>query len=647
MSDTQFPLELTAKLEALDPQTSLVERHLLLLSFIQWLRDGESSVRLDLFLDHLQARPALTLAFQRWFGDIFSHVDASTLLADYGFSSRSALISEVVTRLQRQYLPRTPETSDASELFDLAFDSEHDAAWLGAITDSQLQRLAQLLAPSRTVWQEALVQALTVCTSQIRASGLSSDIRSRRTMAADGGRPFQALAFDLEAVLTAWRDAQNVPHALRHFRATLNDCQQSAATVYEHLDAYGISVDLVFRLRQMRARIQRVHALLDCLVGSTPGRSHVRLLAHLVHVSQEQCSLRELISSSSSLLAAKVVERHSEVGDYYITRTSQEYKEMLGRALGGGALMAFTTALKFAVLALGLSAFWSGVGASLVYAASFVLIQLMHFTLATKQPAMTAPAMASKLKKITGRRALNNFVDEVVCLVRSQVAAVLGNVLAVFPLVLLLSYALLQVGGAHIITTQKAHHVLESLSLLGPSVLFAAFTGVLLFVSSVCAGWVENWFVLHRLGSALRYNPRITHLLGAVRATRFAEFMQGNIAALTSNISLGLMLGLLPPILAFLGLPLDVRHVTLSTGQLGAAAAALGWQVVHLNAFWWAFACLPLLGALNVGVSFYFAFRIALRAHDVSGLNRSRIYRAIWQRFAKEPLSFVSPVRHA
>ena len=40
---------------------------------------------------------------------------------------------------------------------------------------------------------------------------------------------------------------------------------------------------------------------------------------------------------------------------------------------------------------------WLGGGLRTV---SFVVIQLLHFTLATKQPAMTAPAMAAKLKDI-------------------------------------------------------------------------------------------------------------------------------------------------------------------------------------------------------------------------------------------------------
>jgi len=272
-----------------------------------------------------------------------------------------------------------------------------------------------------------------------------------------------------------------------------------------------------------------------------------------------------------------------------------------------------------------------------------VLIQLLHFTVATKQPAMTAPAMASKLKNINEDGAIETFVDEVANLTRSQVAAILGNVLVVFPAALGLAWLFSQALGHPPLDVVHATQVLDSLSLLGPSLLFAAFTGVLLFVSSLIAGWAENWFVLRRMDSAMRYNPRITRLLGAPRAKRWGDFWRRNISGFAANISLGLMLGLTPAIAGFFGLGLEVRHVTLSSGQLGVAGATFGWEIVHDDAFWWAVAMLPFNGALNVLVSFYLAFRMALRAQNVTGVERSRIYAAIRHRLRTRPLSFFKP----
>ena len=151
--------------------------------------------------------------------------------------------------------------------------------------------------------------------------------------------------------------------------------------------------------------------------------------------------------------------------------------------------------------------------------------------------------------------------------------AVVGNLALVAPCVLLISGALWFAFGAPMISVKEADHVLRSLTLFGPTALFAALTGVLLFASSIIAGWAENWFVLHRLDSALRYNPKITAALGARRAGRWAHFMRDNVSGLTANVSLGLMFGLIPAFATFFGLELEVRHVTLSTGQLAAVAA--------------------------------------------------------------------------
>ena len=98
-------------------------------------------------------------------------------------------------------------------------------------------------------------------------------------------------------------------------------------------------------------------------------------------------------------------------------------------------------------------------------------------------------------------------------------------------------------------------------------------------------------------------------------------------------------------IATFFGLGLDVRHVTLSAGQIAAACATLGLDVLHQPGFWWAVATLPLLGAFNVGVSFYLAFNLAMRARSVSGVDRSRIYAAIRSRLRSAPLSFFRPER--
>ena len=663
--------DLAELLQTLDPQADLAHRHLWLLQLVAWLRGTQQSVatthaRLNLLLDAVQQRPELEAQLRAWWQVLLNTVDATALLADYGFSSRSAFFGELAERLRLKILPGTPETADASALFTLAFSDAFDAKWLHALDDVTLTRLAGLLrapwtqASSHTLptayhgpvspWQVSLLEALMFCTSQIRAAGFSPELRLRMSTPARETAPFHALDADMRALQEAFlaqphQDPAAHQAALQVFLSRLDACRHAASSVYTHLEANGISVNLVFQLRQLRARVIRIRALLDCLMSEQPQRHTAHLLAHLVTVGQDRRSLRALVSANSSMLAAKVAERSSETGEHYITRTRTEYFQMLRDAAGGGMVMSVTTLMKFVVLSMGLSAFWGGFFAGMNYALSFVIIQLLHWTVATKQPAMTAPAMAAKLKDLGQAEAIEGFVDEVAHLVRSQVAAVLGNLLAVVPAVLLISTALWYTFGTPMISAKEAEHVLHSLDLRGPSLLFAVFTGGLLFASSIIAGWYENWFVLQRLDSAMAYNPRFTRVLGEPRAQRWAAFMRRNVSGFAANISLGLMLGLVPAFALFFGVALEVRHVTLSTGQLAAAAASLGPDLLSQAAFWWCAAAIAFTGVLNVGVSFYLAFLLALKAHSVSGVNRGRIYRAIAHRARKRLISFLWPVR--
>ena len=653
--------DLEGLLSSLDPQAHLAHRHLWLIHLLEWVRGRRDSVpaavgRVHLFLDAVQSRPDIQVRLQAWWTTLVDHVDITTLLADFGFAPRTALVSELAERVRNKLLPGSPETIDASELFMLALPSEFDAQWLAALEESQLNRLVGLLsrpageeAPGPSRWHKALLDAITYCAGQILSTGFAPELRLRMSESARDAQPFHALIRDVESVrvevLHALRTPDRLNEAAQRLRERLDACRAAATTVYAHFEDNGISVGLVFRLRQLRERILRVRELLECLLSPKPAVTAARLMAHLVMVGQERRSLRALVASNSSLLAAKVAERSAETGEHYITRTGAEYRAMVRKAAGGGAVMAFTTMVKFGLYALALSAFWGGFWAGVNYAATFVLIQLLHLTVATKQPAMTAPAMAAKLKELGASGAIESFVDEITHLVRSQVAAVLGNVLVVFPAVIGLAMLFALVVGSPALSETQALKVFESQHLLGPSLIFAAFTGVLLFMSSIIAGWTENWFVLYRMDSAMHYNPRITRLLGQERAARWARFLRENLSGFAANISLGFMLGLVPAFAGFFGLALDVRHVTLSTGQVGAASAALGLEVLHLPAFWWAVAALPLMGALNVSVSFYLAFRLALRAQNVSGVDRSRIYAAIRSRMRSAPLSFFMPER--
>ena len=651
------PWDLTALVNAADPKASLGERHLWWVRLMEWLRhaptvatSGEARtprplVRLRHLLNLLDGHPAIRAQLRLMVGRFWREVDAPALFADFGLGARQSLFSEISRRARLRLLPGTPETVDLAELFQLLFDAA-DATWVAQFDAATLARVAALLAPDDDApWRAAMLDAITILVSAVHAGGYAPPLRRRMDRAQLADEPFRQLARAAESLRTAVTEGRH-DDALReasYLRALLDACRRAADSVTQHLEEFGISVDIVYEMDQMQQRAQRIELLLDCVLSNAPLPDLQRLALHLLQVADEQRGLRALLAQHYRLLARQVAERNAETGDHYITRDRSEYRSMLLRAGGGGAVVAGTTFMKFALMALGLTAFWSGFWAGVNYAGSFLVIMLLHWTLATKQPAMTAPAMAATLAGTVDDDHIEAFVDRVAQLIRSQTAGIVGNLMVCGPLVLAVQLACKAGFGAPLVSAKEGGHVLQSLTLLGPTALYAAFTGVLLFTSSLIAGWAENWFVFHRLDSAIAWNPRFVARLGVARAQRWALWWRANVSGLAANISLGFMLGLVPVLAAFFALPLDVRHVTLGTGQLAAAAGAIGWPVLQMPVFWWCVAGIGVTAVLNLGVSFALAFRVALRSRGIQLKERRRIGAALRARLRRAPLSFLLP----
>jgi len=680
--------DLTALLNAADPKASRPQRHLWLVRLVEWLRHGPTLnkagdtpmpvLRVRHLLNVLERNDEPRERIVALLGRFWRETDLASLFADFGFTARRDLGGEIGERLALRLLPATPDTDDLAALFQLLFTRDDDPTWLAAIDEATLARLAALMVAARNShpanpgtaefaaqpnpgsiddWRTPLLQAMTWLVSAIRAAAFTPALRQRMSAELLADRPFEQLVRVSEALAEALRSGHReaaAPHAT-YLRALLQRCRAAADSVHGHLEEFGVSVNIVFEVQQLQDRTQRLEALIDLALSDAPQRELQRLVVALVGVARERRSVRALLSRQYSLLARKVAERHAETGEHYITRSREGYKTMLRQAAGGGAVIAGTTFAKFGLMAIGLAPFWAGGAAGLNYAISFLIVHLMHWTVATKQPAMTAPAMARKLAALhvgahddqrTAARDLvviEEFVDEVTHLVRSQIAGIIGNVGLVIPVVLVVQGAAWWLAGQPLVSQADARYVLQSLTLLGPTAFFAAFTGVLLFASSLVAGWVENWFVYHRLDSALAHNPAIVARLGASRALRWSAWWRRNISGLASNVTLGLMLGVVPVLLAFIGLHIDVRHVTLGTGQLAAAASTLGWATLEEPAFWWCAAGLVVTGLLNLGVSFWLALKLALRSRQVTLRDRRRLYGAVWRRLRNAPRSFLLP----
>ncbi|MBQ0133445.1 MAG: recombinase, partial [Comamonas sp.] len=259
--------DLPRLLAELDPHATLAERHLWLIHVLQWIRAVQPSVevalaRAESLVAAIENDSELQARLQAWWLAFIDHVDITTLLADFGFAPRTAMITEVSERIRNKLLPGTPETIDASELFSIALPTEFDARWLAAMPESLLQRLTALLQPQSSqgigFWQQALLNAITYCAGQILSNGFSPELRLRMSEEAREARPFHDLIRDVESlrieVLHGLRTPDRLIEAERRLRERLDACRAAIGTVYNRFGEGGISVGLVFRVRQLRTR---------------------------------------------------------------------------------------------------------------------------------------------------------------------------------------------------------------------------------------------------------------------------------------------------------------------------------------------------------------------------------------------------------
>lgn len=663
------PAGLDAILSHADPNAVFEDRLRWLASLTRWISrstvlpsDGSVErtrpgplARLRYALNVLDRNPEWMGRVARVLRSVIVEVDSLELLCEVGIPREPSFLSEALERLSARILPTNPFRAELGAVLLALFPRARDAAWLEEVDGALLDRFEALLhlgvESEESVWLQTRLdarEALLVLVGDIRAIGLSTPIRRRLGLVPFRDLPFFRLTRLVEEAASAQDagEAATFEELKVELVGVLGLCDGTAETVFRNLDEHGVSVRVVYLVERMQAQVRRARALV--LVARPEGASAssvLRLLAHLVREGHQQRRLRALAARNLHLLARNLVSRAAETGEHYIARNRGEYVAMLRSAFGGGVVAALVTWVKLGITALHGPHLAEGVLVSLNYAIGFVAIQLAHFTLATKQPATTAPALAARLREANDAAGLERFASDVADLVRSQVASIVGNLALTLPVSLGIGLGARWWLGHPILAVEKSSSLVSSLSLLGPSLFYAALTGVYLWLSSVIAAWSDNWFALRRVGEGIGHDPFLRAFVGRQGADRLATWLDDHIAALAGNISLGVLLGLTPAVFAASGLPVEIRHVTIAAGQLAAAVSTLGLAALSTPSFWWATAGVLAIGMVNVGVSFGLALGVAVRAQGTLAVERRAIRSVIVGRLWSEPLSFLWPVR--
>jgi site-specific recombinase len=481
--------------------------------------------------------------------------------------------------------------------------------------------------------------------ARVSGLGVQPEVRDRGTAVSVSDSPFYQLIAITEELLRAVESGEATSVSLR-WREAVQRCRWEMAQVHLHMESAGVSVELIFDLKKIEQSLSRMEAIVAVLVGTSVNDqvSAVQaLLGQVIEGRLSDRSLRSLMRGNLNLIARKMVERTGHSGEHYIAHDRPEYWHMWRAAIGGGLFTVFTAAIKMRIVDAHLPPFAEGFLSGTNYAISFMLLQVMGLVLATKQPAATAAAFAGIIRNNKGEERSSKISQFVARITSTQLAAAIGNVIAVsvgaviFEKIWSMWYAEPYLG------QESAQHVYETLHPFASGTAFYAIvTGVILWMAALAGGWFENLAVYYRFADAVAQHPMGTRV-GESPMRKLSRVLERNLGGWSTSIVLGYLLGFTPVMGHFFGVPLDVRHVTLSTGTLALAAARFGFESLGRTWFYHALEGIAVIFVLNLTVSFAISAFVALRAYDVRPAEQWRILGFVCREIVKSPLQFIWP----
>jgi site-specific recombinase len=606
-------------------------------------------VRLLRWIRMMEQDKELGSCFAAAWDEMAAGLDSVTLFAEAGLPGHHALPAELVGRVFQRLLPSARADSDTGRLFAEVFSSRAAVERFVGQQRFVFERLVRILWPrdgaAKAHVEEDVRQALCLLATRVAGRGATAAVRQRGSTKHVEDSPFYRMIFATEALMRAGAAVRR--EELGRWQEAVRRCVEELDEIHLHMEDAGVSSALVYDLRSIEASLLRMEMLAAVYAGEVqPFHSAVRELVNtLVRGRLEDMRLRVLLGQSVNLLARKTVERTGQGGEHYIAHSKKAYWGMWRAAAGGGLLTVFTAAIKMRIidghLPLAVEGFLIGTD----YAVSFVLLQIFGLALATKQPSMTAATLAGIIRENRGETRWSKISEFAADISRTQLAAAFSNVIAVCLGAVVFERLWTRMFEQPYLAEASAHHVVTTLHpFTSGTAIFAAFTGVLLWLAAVIGGWFENFAVYHRVPEAVAQHP-FGLRVGARRMKRAADWIENNVASWSTSIVLGYLLGMSPVVARFFGVPLDVRHVTLSTGTLALAAARYGTASFGHGWLWYAVAGIGITFVLNLGVSFAIASLVALRAYEVPWEEQRQILKFLLREVWDAPLSFVFPVR--
>lgn len=587
-----------------------------------------------------------------------------TLYTNTGIVSDDSFSHSINRLIGHRFLPLLPEEDSVVELANYLFDSATDEEWLSLISAKNWDDLVELLKVGQDNLElvasakNSILNSLVILSYRISGIGLHAEMMETYPQVLSYSAAFVAQNQETVLFVNEYRQAHNLDAMTDTIPeididpapvlVMLEQCSDIVDNIRKRVYKTGISIRMTNMLVRLEQSIHRMQILLELVSDCNKNRDKaiVELIQEVVRTAKNRYSFGHLIKNNTKLLSRKITENSGRVGEHYISTDTLGYKKMYKKAAIGGFFIAFMATLKILGSNLVLAPIGKAFMNSMIYGLGFVGIHIAGGTVATKQPAMTAAAIASTISESGNKKIkqLSKLAELIVDIMRTQFIAILGNISIAIPVAFIIAFAWVQIYDAPMIDTKKAAHLLHELDpLRSLSLPHAAIAGVFLFLSGLISGYYDNLAAFNKIGERIKRHRLLSYVMPTHWQNKLGDFVEANLGAIMGNFIFGCFLGSTATIGYMLGLPLDIRHIAFASANLVhglffLSPLDLTWQLALYS-----FLGVLLIGFVNLMVSFSLSLMIALRSKEVHFSQWKDLGDLIIKHLITQPKDFIMP----
>lgn len=603
-------------------------------------------------------------SFISYIHQILHKKNFDSILTDAGILQETDFFYEVKKRIFAKILPYQAPKNALQYVLNQIFYLDSDPVWINKIPKHELETLFDVLkfnsifdsiAENSPLYE--VLQAMNLLSQRSSGKALESEVIKMVPEYNKLESPFAAFEKELFAIQKTISQKENAFFSTssdinyKQLVVLYEQCNEFIVRAFQNSSKYGISLRVNQNLLRIKQQLKRLGVLLPMLIIDKPEekkQKSIELALQLINYNCQKTNVRKLINESTQLLSYEITQHTAKTGENYITESKTEYFKMLYAALGGGLIVGFLCIFKLLLSKVETSDFGHAFFYSLNYSFGFIIIYLLGFTLATKQPAMTAAALITALEDglkkttISADEKHKSFAKLFARLFRSQFIAFVGNIAMAFP-VSLLGIWLIDLAFDYNIAEQKWNKLIVDLSPIESlAILHAAIAGFFLFLSGIISGSIANRDKHFEVKYRIEEHPWLKMTFGKASTKKLASWYDKNWPGIMSNFWFGIFLGSTASVGLFLGLNLDIRHITFASGNLALGLYGANYVVSNHMLFWGIFG-IGIIGLINFIVSFSLSLGLAFRSRNIPLTELKPIFSSIKKRFFSKPMSFFFP----